>query len=91
MIESKYNDLDDVHKQLFIDVAANHSYKFILELEKKEIESFILQLRRKDNDTDASCCRRYADLQIKLSVLQELIDLNKTVLKNIKPTQGVQQ
>ncbi len=80
MFSSKYNQLDEVHKILYQQVAQNPAFNIVINSEKKDLEHYILTSRQLPTELDSTYCRRISAYQNKLDLLQDLLSLSSDIL-----------
>ena len=81
MLTSKYKNLSEDMKLLYGQVATCNPFVEILVFEKKELESFLLNMSKIETETDSDFRRRYENHKIRLDIIRELLTINDLTLQ----------
>lgn len=84
MLLNQYQELDEISKRLYFEVAVNPILKNILSQEKESIEFQILNLNKTSEETNEDFVLKHTRLTERRQILSELLQIN---LDNIKLNQ----
>lgn len=84
MIDMQYANFNDADKLIYFEAAINPSFNLLLTGELKTVEEQILQLDKREGESDAIFCRRFDALKANRTVVLAFIEINKKVIKEIQ-------
>lgn len=84
MISMQYSNFNEADKLIYFEAATNASLQLLISEELKTIEEQILLLDKRDEESVEDFIRRFQKLQINRTILLEFVDINQTVITEIK-------
>ena len=80
----QYANFNEADKLIYFEVATNASLQKLITEELKTLEEQILQLNKKENESDADFVRKFDLLKINRDLLLQFVEINQTVIAAIQ-------
>lgn len=88
MLTSKYSELGPAEKLIYFEVASNSTLQQMIHAEQEDIKQQILRLELQEGETDTHFRRRFDKLKIKFDLLDEFLEINEQVQKDVQQLRG---